>query len=469
MSEVSTPSRAMDSEAIAKNFLKHPANYAIEDLFFSVTDLSSKILYGNEAFFKVAEYTRKELTGALHNRIRNPATPKSVFKLLWEYLEAGKGVGAYVVNRTKSGKYYWVYGVFSPVIDQDTGKPTAYISVRLKPQSDRLYVIQELYAELYALEQRESVDVAYARLNDAIHALGFPTYDDFALDSLNHEANEFIGQDFFSQLLVTEKISKEHNADLFNNLRSLRKGIRLLDDGNKGLVAVKQSLVEIRQLLEGTKHFFSNVRDASLNLAISAGNLDETASRVLGPIVAQLIEMSESGESMMEHFENMANNLIANHKTLSFDSNKVIFYSAAYHNDLMDKVRSEHAMDTRSDDSLVEQAIASVTLNDLMRLERFVKEYVVEIQSLSDLVTRKLGYTLVLGRSLTTQGTVLAEQWDAKGVTNNLNDLQQDIMTIESKLDETANNFSSVLNTMNILNEATNVNVATYEAFSTSI
>lgn len=118
---------------------------------------------------------------------------------------------------------------------------------------------------------------------------------------------------------------------------------------------------------------------------------------------------------------------------------------------------------------MVEQAIANVTLTDLMRLERFVKNYVVEIQSLADLVTRKLGYTLVLGRSLTTQGTVLAEQWNATGATNNLNSLQQDIMTIETKLDETANNFSTVLNTMGILNEATKSNVATYEAFSTSI
>lgn len=277
-------------------------------------------------------------------------------------------------------------------------------------------------------------------------------------------------------MLDSVKVEKAGNIQLFYNLRSLRKGIRLLDEGNKGLVAVKQSLFEIRELLEGTKHFFSNVRDASLNLAISAGNLDDTASHVLGPIVAQLIEMSESGEAMMEQFEKMANNLIANHKSLTFDANKVMFYSSAYHMDLMDKIEDTVVQQTQEQeviavqgDSMVEQAIANVTLTDLMRLERFVKNYVVEIQSLADLVTRKLGYTLVLGRSLTTQGTVLAEQWNATGATNNLNSLQQDIMTIETKLDETANNFSTVLNTMGILNEATKSNVATYEAFSTSI
>jgi hypothetical protein len=42
-------------------------------------------------------------------------------------------------------------------------------------------------------------------------------------------------------------------------------------------------------------------------------------------------------------------------------------------------------------------------------------------------------------------------------------------MTIETKLDDTASNFSSVLNTMSILDEATKLNVSTYEAFSTTI
>lgn len=477
MSGIDTPSPVMDRHTIATKFLKNPANYHIQDLFYSVTDLTSKILYGNEAFFKVAEYDRSELEGLPHNRIRNPATPKAVFKLLWEYLNAGKAVGAYVVNRTKTGKYYWVYGVFSPVIDPSTQKPSAFISVRLKPQSARLKVVQDLYADILDIEHESGMDTAYAALNQAITDMGFADYDAFVLDSLNIETNEFIAQDFFTQMLDSAKIQKNGNETLFDTLRALRKGIRLLDDGNKGLVAVRQSLLEIRELLEGTKHFFSNVRDASLNLAISAGNLDDTASRVLGPIVAQLIEMSESGEAMMEQFEKMANNLIANHKTLTFDANKVMFYSSAYHMDLIDKIQASRADDTAEQSTnenspaknMVEKAIANVTLSDLLRLERFVKNYVVEIQSLADLVTRKLGYTLVLGRSLTTQGTVLAEQWNATGVTNNLNSLQQDIMTIETKLDETANNFSSVLNTMGTLAEAARANLSTYEAFSTDI
>lgn len=471
MSEIiDAPVEVQKSIQVKEKYLRTAANYAIEDLFFSVTDLKSTILYGNASFFKVAEYERDDLVGKYHNTIRNPAMPKCVFKLLWEYLNAGNGVGAYVVNKTKTGRFYWVYGVFSPVIDPISKEPTAFISVRLKPQSERLQVIQALYAELLDIEDSADMDTAYATLQDNLHVLGFSDYDAFALDSLNTESNEFLAQDFFTSMVSKPVLASQTTPELFSSLRALRKGIKLLNEGNKGLVDVKQSLVEIRQLLEGTKHFFANVRDASLNLAISAGNLDDKASRVLGPIVGQLIEMSESGETMMERFEGMANNLINNHKALSFDANKVMFYSSAYHNDLMDKILSEQPAneEASSDNVMIEQAISSVTLSDLMRLEDFVKNYVVEIQSLADLVTRKLGYTLVLGRSLTTQGTVLAEQWNATGVTNNLNSLQQDIMTIESKLDDTANNFSTVLNTMATLNEATKINVATYEAFTTT-
>lgn len=128
-----------------------------------------------------------------------------MFKLLWEYLKAGKGVGAYVVNRTKTGKYYWVYGIFSPVMDTSTGLPTAYISVRLKPQSERLKVVQDLYAHLFELEQAEGMDDAYDELFSKIHALGFNDYDDFVLDSLNLESNEFTAQDFLQTCWIRSK------------------------------------------------------------------------------------------------------------------------------------------------------------------------------------------------------------------------------------------------------------------------
>jgi PAS domain S-box-containing protein len=468
----------MITSPVREKHLVTEAEYSPEDLFFSVTDLQSHILYGNDAFFNIAEYSREELVGKPHNTIRNPATPRAVFKLLWEYLKAAKGVGAYVVNRTKTGKYYWVYGIFSPVLDENTGQPIAFISVRLKPQSDRLAVIENLYSHLLAVEADHGMDTAYDKLLHSITELGFEDYDAFVNDSLNLESSVYVEQDFFSNLLNRSKVKKTGNNDLFVNLQALRKGVRLLDEGIKGLVDVKSSLYEIRELLEGTKHFFSNVRDASLNLAISAGNLQGNASRVLNPIVSQLIEMSESGEGMMEQFEKMANSLISNHKTLTYDANKVMFYSSAYHNDLLDKVSilkvSSQAdqgcfSEKSENENMVEEAISNVTLNDLMRLEAFVKDYVVEIQNLSDLVTRKLGYMLILGRGLTTQGSVLAEDWNATGVINNLNALQHDIMTIETKLDATASNFSSVLNTMNILNEATKINVNTYEAFSTTI
>lgn len=59
--------------------------------------------------------------------------------------------------------------------------------------------------------------------------------------------------------------------------------------------------------------------------------------------------------------------------------------------------------------------------------------------------------------------------WNAIGVTNKLNSFQQDIMTIGSKFDETANNFSSVLNTLTIFNEAMQTNVDSNEAISASI
>ncbi len=54
--------------------------------------------------------------------------PRVVFKLLWDTIEAGQTIAAYVKTWPKTAAYYWVMAVVMPSRD-------GYLSIRLKPSS----------------------------------------------------------------------------------------------------------------------------------------------------------------------------------------------------------------------------------------------------------------------------------------------------------------------------------------------
>lgn len=56
--------------------------------------------------------------------------PRAVFKLLWDTIQAGSEVFAYVKNMSKTGKYYWVQSTIVPILNKETRKPEQYASIR---------------------------------------------------------------------------------------------------------------------------------------------------------------------------------------------------------------------------------------------------------------------------------------------------------------------------------------------------
>ena len=77
-----------------------------DEFIVSKTDLKGKITYGNALFIKMSGYDEPELIGQPHNILRHEDMPAIVFKLLWNRIQAGKEIFAYVKNKTKKGDYY---------------------------------------------------------------------------------------------------------------------------------------------------------------------------------------------------------------------------------------------------------------------------------------------------------------------------------------------------------------------------
>lgn len=95
----------------------------------SETDLHGTIIYVNDTFCKVSGYTREELIGKPHNIMRHPDMSKSVFKAMWDTIQAGKSFKGQVKNKKKDGGHYWADSTISPVFD-DEGNIVKYVAIR---------------------------------------------------------------------------------------------------------------------------------------------------------------------------------------------------------------------------------------------------------------------------------------------------------------------------------------------------
>lgn len=152
-----------------------------ENLFIvSKTDLKGRITYANDLFIEISGYKEEELIGTPHNILRHEDMPKAIFKLLWDRVQAGNEIFAYVKNRTKSGHYYWVHAYIAPITDTKNHQIIGYHSVRRAPSQKGLDVITPLYRKMLEAEKHGGVQASNAILEQTLSQLKV-TYDAFIL------------------------------------------------------------------------------------------------------------------------------------------------------------------------------------------------------------------------------------------------------------------------------------------------
>jgi len=136
--------------------------------------------------------------------------PRAVFWLLWETIQKGEPVGAYVKNMAKDGRYYWVFAIVTPI-------EGGYLSVRIKPVSQFLPLIEREYAALLAEEKTrrlkplESAQILLSRLSE----IGFRDYGSFMATALCQEIrarDEKLGRCLDKALFHFEGLTKEAAA-----------------------------------------------------------------------------------------------------------------------------------------------------------------------------------------------------------------------------------------------------------------
>ena len=126
-----------------------------DDVIVSKTDLKGIITYANDVFLGIAGYREAEVLGQPHNLIRHPDMPRAVFALLWQEVQAGREIFAYVKNMAKSGDYYWVLAHVTPSRDL-SGKVVGYHSNRRTPERRAVAAVAPLYDTIRKLEQAQA-------------------------------------------------------------------------------------------------------------------------------------------------------------------------------------------------------------------------------------------------------------------------------------------------------------------------
>ena len=112
----------------------------------SETDEKWIIKFANDEFCKYAEYSLEELVGQPHSVVRHEDMPKVAFKELWDTVKRGVKWRGFVKNKTKSGKYYWVFATVFPFTASDGSK--GFLSCRRKASRAEVEKYSKLYEQI---------------------------------------------------------------------------------------------------------------------------------------------------------------------------------------------------------------------------------------------------------------------------------------------------------------------------------
>ena len=149
-------------------------------LITSKTNLKGEVVYANADFLKYAGYKMEEILYKPHNRVRHEDMPKTVFKCLWDYVQSGKEIFAFVKNKAKNGNFYWVFANITPSFDEN-GNIISYYSVRRCPNQKAIPIVENLYKTLLQKEKEGGIKLGVETLMQVVSSHNV-SYNEFVLN-----------------------------------------------------------------------------------------------------------------------------------------------------------------------------------------------------------------------------------------------------------------------------------------------
>ncbi len=147
----------------------------------SITDVEGKIIYVNDRFVEISQYSRSELLGKDHRIINSGFHTPEFFSEMWATLVRGDVWHGQIRNRSKSGEYYWVDSTIVPFMDEG-GRPYQYVSIRTDITKDK-----RLEEALF--KEKELAEVTLHAIADGVITIG----PDGRVDYINPMAARLTG------------------------------------------------------------------------------------------------------------------------------------------------------------------------------------------------------------------------------------------------------------------------------------
>ncbi|AXC48382.1 hypothetical protein DRW48_00490 [Paracoccus suum] len=223
--------------------------------------------------------------------------PKGLFWLLWQTLQAGLPVGAYVKNLTRDGKSHWCFALIEPAAG-------GHVSVRMRPQGGLFGPVTALYPQMLAAEAagatpQESSALLLAGLSEA----GFASHASLqgaamlaeAQAQAEHRRDKGLATTL-SQLArlreATSQLARENLQlmDLFTSLHLVPTNMRLLasriEPSGGPITAISDSYKRASAEIVGLLHRLTG--SAAQGSGLMATRLDEAAFRTAAAGVQQM-------------------------------------------------------------------------------------------------------------------------------------------------------------------------------------
>lgn len=160
-----------------------------EHAIVSISDRSGKILYVNQKFIEVSQYSPSELKEHGYKVLNSAHHPMEFFKKLWETIIQGNVWHDEIKNRKQNGQFYWVDTTIVPFMNEQ-GIPERFICI--------------------------STDISESKLAaEQIQHLAF-------FDPLTNLPNRRLLMDKLDRLLITTEQPHKNNALLFIDLDNFK-------------------------------------------------------------------------------------------------------------------------------------------------------------------------------------------------------------------------------------------------------
>ncbi|MDX8390085.1 MAG: PAS domain S-box protein [Mariprofundaceae bacterium] len=118
----------LDLETTAQE-LKYQKLALDQHSIVAVTDPLGNIIYANEKFCDISQYTEEELLGQNHRILNSSQHNHDFFKHMWKKIMHGEIWQGEIKNKKKDGSFYWVDTTIIPSLNK-TGEVERYISIR---------------------------------------------------------------------------------------------------------------------------------------------------------------------------------------------------------------------------------------------------------------------------------------------------------------------------------------------------